>query len=110
MGEVKIDRRADRGIASVDNQKGRSRGARHDRTRPLVGSAGGAEGVEDADTYEALSSLGCDLAQGYFLCEPKSADHALFPSPGSCPRNVRDLRSPDRLADRGIPDVALGDI
>ena len=68
-----------------------------------------AEGVEDADTYEALVSLGCDLAQGFFLGEPKSADQLSFPSPGSRPRNVRDLRSPERLALRGGPDVALGE-
>ena len=59
-----------------------------------------AEGVEDADTYESLVAFGCDLAQGYFLCEPKPADQLSFPSPGSRPRNVRDLRSPERLVHR----------
>jgi EAL domain-containing protein (putative c-di-GMP-specific phosphodiesterase class I) len=29
-----------------------------------------AEGVEDAQTYALLRSLGCDIAQGYFLSRP----------------------------------------
>ena len=34
-----------------------------------------AEGVEDLLTWDALGSLGCDLAQGYYLSRP------LAPSP-----------------------------
>jgi EAL domain-containing protein (putative c-di-GMP-specific phosphodiesterase class I) len=29
-----------------------------------------AEGVEDVDTWDELCELGCDEAQGYFLCRP----------------------------------------
>ncbi len=29
-----------------------------------------AEGVEDAETWEMLNSLGCDVAQGYFMSRP----------------------------------------
>ncbi len=29
-----------------------------------------AEGVEDADTWDQLTALGCDSAQGYFLARP----------------------------------------
>ncbi len=32
-----------------------------------------AEGVEDADTYEALVSLGCHVVQGYYLSRPLPA-------------------------------------
>jgi diguanylate cyclase (GGDEF)-like protein len=32
-----------------------------------------AEGVEDAETYEALRKLGCDRAQGYFFSKPLPA-------------------------------------
>lgn len=32
-----------------------------------------AEGVEDQETLDLLSGLGCDLAQGYFLSEPLPA-------------------------------------
>jgi EAL domain-containing protein (putative c-di-GMP-specific phosphodiesterase class I) len=33
-----------------------------------------AEGVEDQETLELLASLGCDLAQGFHLAHPMSAD------------------------------------
>ena len=33
-----------------------------------------AEGVEDADTLAALSDLGCDQAQGYYVSRPLPAD------------------------------------
>jgi diguanylate cyclase (GGDEF)-like protein len=33
-----------------------------------------AEGIEDADTLTALKDIGCDLAQGYHLAKPMTAD------------------------------------
>jgi diguanylate cyclase (GGDEF)-like protein len=33
-----------------------------------------AEGIEDQATWDRLSALGCDVAQGYFLCRPMPAD------------------------------------
>ncbi|MDQ1711138.1 MAG: hypothetical protein QOE45_588 [Frankiaceae bacterium] len=33
-----------------------------------------AEGVETAETWQRLSDLGCDAAQGYFLSRPKPAE------------------------------------
>jgi len=107
VGELKIDRELISSLASADNQKGEA----VVRTTIELGHSLGlrvvAEGVEDADTYESLVSLGCDLAQGYFLCEPQPANELSFPSPGSRPRNVRELRSPAWLAHRD--DVALGE-
>jgi EAL domain-containing protein (putative c-di-GMP-specific phosphodiesterase class I) len=32
-----------------------------------------AEGVESRDGWELLSSLGCDLAQGFLVCPPLTA-------------------------------------
>ena len=32
-----------------------------------------AEGIEDASTWQRLSEMGCDIAQGYFLGQPLSA-------------------------------------
>jgi EAL domain-containing protein (putative c-di-GMP-specific phosphodiesterase class I) len=29
-----------------------------------------AEGIEDRETWERLGALGCDLAQGFYLCRP----------------------------------------
>ena len=34
-----------------------------------------AEGVEDERTFDRLAELGCDLAQGYFLSRPQSAEN-----------------------------------
>ncbi len=33
-----------------------------------------AEGVEDQQTWDSLSVLGCDEAQGYFMSKPLPAD------------------------------------
>ena len=33
-----------------------------------------AEGVEDEETVERLTEMGCDYLQGYFLCDPLPAD------------------------------------
>ncbi|MBV8719249.1 MAG: EAL domain-containing protein [Chloroflexi bacterium] len=33
-----------------------------------------AEGVEDAGTWQRLAAIGCDQAQGYYLCVPIPAD------------------------------------
>jgi diguanylate cyclase (GGDEF)-like protein len=40
-----------------------------------------AEGIEDAATLELLSSLGCDLGQGYYISMPKPAANLLAPLP-----------------------------
>jgi diguanylate cyclase (GGDEF)-like protein len=34
-----------------------------------------AEGIEDDATLALLSTLGCDLGQGYLICKPKPASH-----------------------------------
>jgi diguanylate cyclase len=40
-----------------------------------------AEGIEDLEALNLLTAIGCDLAQGYFIGQPMSAqDHALPPS------------------------------
>lgn len=33
-----------------------------------------AEGVEDAAAFELLAALGCDVAQGYYLSRPVTAE------------------------------------
>ena len=41
-------------------------------------SAGGlAEGVEDAEMWERLTALGCDIAQGYNYSRPLAEDQVL---------------------------------
>jgi EAL domain-containing protein (putative c-di-GMP-specific phosphodiesterase class I) len=41
-----------------------------------LGLAVTAEGVEDVETLNYLNSLGCDLAQGYFIARPMPGDAA----------------------------------
>jgi EAL domain-containing protein (putative c-di-GMP-specific phosphodiesterase class I) len=52
-----------------------------------------AEGVEDAETWRALTAMGCELAQGYHLAPPMPPDEAV----------AWLHRHPERLA----PAVAL---
>jgi diguanylate cyclase (GGDEF)-like protein len=33
-----------------------------------------AEGVEDETTYDSLGGMGCDVAQGYYVCRPMAAE------------------------------------
>ncbi len=37
-----------------------------------------AEGIEDVDTLDLLSELGCDLAQGYYISRPMPANKLTF--------------------------------
>jgi diguanylate cyclase len=47
-----------------------------------------AEGIEDLDALNLLTAMGCDLAQGYFIGQPMSAqDHALPPSRFEAPQS-----------------------
>jgi diguanylate cyclase (GGDEF)-like protein len=39
-----------------------------------------AEGIEDGDTLDLLSELGCDLAQGYYISRPMPANKLAFMS------------------------------
>jgi diguanylate cyclase (GGDEF)-like protein len=39
-----------------------------------------AEGIEDVTTLEILNDLGCDIAQGYYISRPTSADKISFQS------------------------------
>ncbi len=109
VGELKIDRELIVGMRSTENRKNEA----VVRTTIELGHALGlrvvAEGVEDARTYESLISLGCDLAQGFFLCHPKPADELIFPSPGSRPLNVRELRTPELVGHEAAPVLALGE-
>ncbi len=40
-----------------------------------------AEGIEDPASLDLLASLGCDLAQGYFISRPMSAQDLTLPAP-----------------------------
>lgn len=79
VGELKLDRTFITGLG-IDGD--RDRDLQLVRATIELGHAMGlrvvAEGIEDAATLELLSELGCDLAQGYYICTPKPADEITF--------------------------------
>lgn len=71
IGEVKIDRAFISDIASNENSQ--------DIVKAVVSIAGSigayvvAEGIENQAQFDTIASLGCDRAQGFYLCEPMGA-------------------------------------
>jgi diguanylate cyclase (GGDEF)-like protein len=80
VGELKLDRTF---IASL---AARHSGRDFELVRSTIdlGHALGlrvvAEGIEDRETLDLLSAIGCDLAQGYFISRPKAAQDLAFRS------------------------------
>jgi diguanylate cyclase (GGDEF)-like protein len=80
VGELKLDRTF---IASLAT---RQSGRDFELVRSTIdlGHALGlrvvAEGIEDRETLDLLSAIGCDLAQGYFISRPKAAEDLAFRS------------------------------
>ncbi|HLH99925.1 MAG TPA: GGDEF domain-containing phosphodiesterase, partial [Acidimicrobiales bacterium] len=70
--EVKIDRSFVAGMLTNDSDRAIVRST-VDLARNL-GLRAVAEGVEDRATWDELSSLGCDYAQGYFVSPPLPVD------------------------------------
>ena len=72
VSEVKVDR------AFVSRMTTQPRDAAVVRSVVELGHSLGlcvvAEGVEDQDCYDALATMGCDVAQGYLLSRPVPAD------------------------------------
>jgi diguanylate cyclase (GGDEF)-like protein/PAS domain S-box-containing protein len=69
--ELKIDRSFVATLATDDNDAAIVRstvGLAHDLGLTVV-----AEGVEDQETWDVLTRLGCDVAQGYFISRPLPA-------------------------------------
>ena len=79
VGEVKLDRSF---LTTLDTDpKGR---ALIEATVDLAHALGlhvVAEGVEDAATLTTLSTLGCDLAQGYYIAKPTAATELRLAQP-----------------------------
>jgi len=80
VGELKLDR----GFITGLGTEGKERDLElvratiqlgHDMRLRVV-----AEGIEDVDTLDLLSDLGCDRAQGYFISRPMPANLLAFKS------------------------------
>jgi diguanylate cyclase (GGDEF)-like protein len=78
VSEIKLDRAFIAGLTAAD------RGRQLVRATIDLGHALGlrvvAEGIEDRATLELLTSIGCDIGQGYFISRPKPAEDIAFQS------------------------------
>ena len=101
VGELKIDRAFIASLGSTDA------GRDYEVVRSTIdlGHALGlrvvAEGIEDRETLELLSAIGCDTAQGYFISRPKAAKDLAFRSDPTAARAARAAaleRGPSELA------------
>ncbi len=72
LDEIKIDRQFVVGALTTSSDAAIVR-ATVDIGRTL-GLEVVAEGVEDADVYQLVSVLGCDVAQGFYLAHPMASD------------------------------------
>ena len=56
-----------------------------------------AEGVEDEATLERLRTLGCDIAQGFYLSRPLAADLVAAWMEDSVPKRVHEAAALRRV-------------
>ena len=81
VSELKIDQALTRRLVAGDGERNRAIVRATIELGHSLGLRVVAEGVENAETYDLLASLGCDLAQGNFMCRPLPAEQlALGPS------------------------------
>jgi diguanylate cyclase (GGDEF)-like protein len=68
-----------------------------------------AEGVEDQDSLELLSSFDCDIVQGYLISKPKPpAEVSLEPTARALKSRANHKRAPGREVDRPEPTGPFG--
>jgi len=89
VGELKLDRAFITGLANDGKERDlelvrATIQLGHDMALRVV-----AEGIEDVDTLDLLSDLGCDRAQGYYISRPMPANQTSFPAePPAQPEKV----------------------
>jgi diguanylate cyclase (GGDEF)-like protein len=83
VGELKLDRTFISSLASSDNDRNLEIVRATINLGHEMGLRVVAEGIEDLETLEILSRLGCDLAQGYFISRPAPAEKMAFHSASS---------------------------
>ncbi len=78
VGELKLDRTFITRLTEAESERDLQLVRSTVELSHALGMRVVAEGIEDGATLELLSGLGCDIAQGYFIGRPQTAD-ALFP-------------------------------
>ena len=110
--EVKIDKLFVAGLANADSASEAIVGAvtvlGHTLKLDVV-----AEGVEDADTWNRLAAVGCDLAQGYHLSPPVPAAEnpqarRTQPARPAAPRRAPADPGPETRIGAGLRGAPLG--
>ena len=93
VDELKLDRSFIHGLASTSNARNQALVRSTIELAHALGLRVVAEGIEDEASFELLSSLGSDLAQGYLISRPRPADEI-------------DVSSPLKLPLRSAPAVS----
>jgi diguanylate cyclase len=84
VSELKLDQRFITDLRAHDGQRDLALVRATVELGHALGLRVVAEGIEDAATLETLTSVGCDLAQGYFISRPMPAENVeLRPWSGS---------------------------
>jgi EAL domain-containing protein (putative c-di-GMP-specific phosphodiesterase class I) len=73
VSELKLDRRFITDLSASDGKRDLALVRATVELGHALGLRVVAEGIEDAATLEMLTSVGCDVAQGYFICRPMPA-------------------------------------
>lgn len=74
VSELKLDRRFITDLSASDGKRDLALVRATVELGHALGLRVVAEGIEDSATLEMLTSVGCDLAQGYFICRPMLAN------------------------------------
>ena len=78
VGELKLDRTFVAGLAASSHERDLDVVRSTIELGHAIGLRIVAEGIEDAATLKLLSDLGCDVAQGYCISQPKPAGDLAF--------------------------------
>jgi diguanylate cyclase (GGDEF)-like protein len=98
VSELKLDRRFITDLAAADGKRDLALVRATVELGHALGLRVVAEGIEDAATLEMLTSVGCDLAQGYYICRPVPATEVdLTPWSSAQPAAVRRASWPASL-------------
>ena len=110
VGELKIDQALTKRLASADDHKGRAVVRATIDLGHSLGMRVVAEGVEDAETYASLASLGCDLAQGHVHVQATPSGKAEFRAgERRCQIQLAGAdNAPDQTSRRSI--IAMSDV
>ncbi|MBX2886277.1 MAG: EAL domain-containing protein, partial [Granulosicoccus sp.] len=71
VNEVKIDRMFIKDVVGCQNSRKIIQAIVN--VAEAIGAEVVAEGIENREQFECIRALGCDRAQGFFLCEPMTA-------------------------------------